>query len=718
MDSQGWWTSVRRAVPRAALAGALAAVALAAPAPAQIRAASAADESEALYLVTLSGPGVTGDRGRLAGSAVRTRLLAQQDDVLSTAGAETEPVYRWTDALNGFAAPLTTDEARAVAAQPGVELVEQNAVRRLAAAPEPRAPGTSAARSRGGAGVVIGVVDSGIWPESPLFAEVPGLGRQARGFHGACQAGAGWTPDTCNRKIEAARWFVDGFGTGNLSGAASLSPRDESGHGTQVASIAAGNTGVSVQSSGEPMGTFSGIAPQARLAVYKACWTAPDPDADGCATADLVAAVDQAVQDGVDVLNVSVSGPASLDTVERALLGAAEADVVVVGAAGNTGRSAYAAHASPWVTSVGAATAAVPRGEVRVAGGPRLEGTMVSGRTVPRARIVLGARAAAPGSAREDAALCRPGSLGAGVVSGAIVVCQRGAIGRVDKSAAVEQAGGAGMVLVNMAGGGLAVDVHAVPTVHVDRDGSRLLSPWLARHPGARARLTPVDTDQAPSRVVRWSSGGDPASALVKPDLVGPGVGRLGAVPPGPGDNRFAFFSGTSAATAHVGGIAALLLSRHDWSASAVRSALTTSGRAVPGPALRQGGGRSSIGAALRARLVLEVGRGDYRRFLEGRLAPERLNTPSILLDRDSAVVTRRVTNLGRRAMYYSSATRGFARSRVQVTPLALRIPPGGSRTFRVTVSSPGGVSPLDDGYVVWRGADGTRLRMPVVLSR
>lgn len=707
---------MRRALLRAALAGALAAVALAAPAPG--RAASAADEGESLYLVTLSGPGVTGHRGRLTGSAVRTRLLARQDDVLAAAGAETDPVYRWTDALNGFAAPLTTDEARAVAAQSGVELVEQNAVRPLAVAPERRAPGTSAARSRGGAGVVIGVVDSGIWPESPLFAGVPGLGPRARGFHGACQAGAGWTPGTCNRKLVAARWFVDGFGPGNLSGAASLSPRDESGHGTQVASIAAGNTGVSVQSSGEPMGTFSGIAPQARLAVYKACWTAPDPDDDGCATADLVTAVDQAVQDGVDVLNLSVSGPAGPDTIERALLGAAEADVVVVGAAGNTGRSAYAAHASPWVTTVGAATAAVPHGEVRVAGGPRVDGTMVSGRRVPRARIVLGARAAAPGPARTDAALCRPGSLDAAVVSGAIVVCQRGVIGRVDKSAAVERAGGAGMVLVNMAGGGLAVDVHAVPTVHVDRAGARRLSSWLARHPRARARLTPVGTDPAPARVVRWSSGGDPASALVKPDLVAPGVGRLGAVPPRAGDNRFAFFSGTSAATAHVSGVAALLLARRDWSASAVRSALTTSARDLPGPTLRQGSGRSSIGAALRARLVLEVGRGDYRRFLEGRVAPERLNTPSILLDRDSAVVTRRVTNLGLRAMYYSSATRGFARDRVRVTPAALRIPPGGSATFRIAVSRPGGVSPLDDGYVVWRGADDTRLRIPVVLSR
>lgn len=713
MGSRGGWGRVRRTLLQAALVTALAATALAVPSPAT------ADDGDPLYLVTLRGAGVTGSRGPLTGSALRTRMLAQQDATLAAAGADTTtPVYRWTDALNGFAAALSPEEARVVAAQPGVALVEPNAVRRLAAAPDRRAPGTSAARSRGGAGVVIGVIDSGIWPESPLFAGVPGLGRQPRGFRGECQEGAGWGRSTCNRKIAAARWYVDGFGTGNLSGSASLSPRDESGHGTQVASIAAGNAGVSVQSSGESMGRFSGIAPQARLAVYKACWTAPDPDDDGCATADLVTAVDQAVQDGVDVLNLSVAGPNTLDTLERALLGAAEADVVVVGAAGNTGREAYAAHTSPWVTSVGASTAAVPRGQVRVAGGPRVVGTMVARRDLPDTRIVLGARAAAPGASRNDAALCRPGSLDAGIVGDAIVVCRRGTLGRVDKSAAVERAGGSGMVLVNTARGGLAVDVHAVPTVHIDRAGARRLTAWLARHPRADARLTPVGTGRAPARVVRWSSGGDPASVLVKPDLVAPGVGRLGAVPPRSGDNRFAFFSGTSAATAHVSGVAALLLAEHGWSASAVRSVLTTSARALRGPALRQGAGRSSIGAALRAHLVLEVGRGDYRRFLEGRLASERLNTPSILLDRHRAVVTRTVTNLGSRAMYFSSSARGFTRHQVRVTPAAVRIAPGRSATFRVTVSGPGEVTPLDDGYVGWRGADGTRLRIPVVLSR
>jgi len=343
---------------------------------------------------------------------------------------------------------------------------------------------------------------------------------------------------------------------------------------------------------------------------------------------------------------------------------------------------------------------------------------MVSRRTVGRTRIVLGARVAAPGASRAEAALCRPGTLDAAKVTGTIVVCQRGTIGRVDKSAAVDQADAAGMVLVNMARGGVAVDIHAVPTVHIDRVAARRLVSWLARHPNTSAWLEPAGTDRAPVRVVKWSSGGDPSAALVKPDLVAPAASRLGAVPPRPDGNRFAFFSGTSAAGAHVSGVAALLLAEHDWSASAVRSAITTSARTLSGPTLRQGAGRSSIGAALRANLVLEVPPGDYHRVLDGNLAQRRLNTASLVLDAHPAVATRRVTNLGRRAMYYSSSVRGFARHRVIVRPAALRIPPNGSATFRVTVADPAAASALDDGYVVWRGADDTRLRIPVVLTR
>ncbi len=685
--------------------------------------ARAADDSS-LYLVALEGPGVTGTGGRETGTATRARLLAEQDATLAVVGAA-EPVYRWTEALNGYAVALTPGQATLLAADPAVALVEPNEVRALAAAPGRQgtgpgtgaAPGSASGRARGGAGTVIGVVDSGLWPESALFSGVPRLGKRPQGFRGTCAEGPGWSADTCQRKVVGARWFVDGFGVDRVRSSSYLSPRDDSGHGSQVASIAAGNADVSVRGSGETLGTFSGVAPQARLAVYKACWTAPDPADDGCATADLVTAVDAAVGDGVDVLNLSVAGPVEVDVLERALLGAAEADVVVVAAAGNTGRTAYAAHPSPWVTTVGGTSTALPVGRVRVDGGPTVEGSMVSRRPLPQARIVLGARAAAPGTAPQDAALCTPGSLDAGVVANAIVVCARGSIGRLDKSAAVARAGGVGMVLTDTGGGGagVALDLHAVPTVHLARRAGQRLAAHLARHPRARARLTPARDVRGPVHVLRWSGGGDPASALVKPDLVAPATGRLGALPPRPDGNRFGYLTGTSAAAAHVSGVAAVLRTRHpDWSAAARRSAHTTSARPVSGAALRQGAGRSAVGAALHSRLVLDVPAGDYRRWLDGDLRPADLNAPSVLLSR-AGTVTRTLTNLGSRAKYFSSSARGFDRRSVLVTPAAVTIPAGGSATFTVTVA---GGRAADDGYVVWRGADGSRLRLPVVLSR
>ena len=370
-------------------------------------AAGAADPSD-LYLVTLTGPGTAGNTGTLTAAAFREVELVAQDATLAAVGAGV-PVYRWTTALNGYAVALTPDQARALAADPAVVSVEANGVRRLAGGAAGQGLDAGAFSGRGGAGVVIGMIDSGLWADSPLFADVRGLGRAPQRFHGSCAVGPGWDAEVCDRKIVGAQWFVDGFGADRLRSTAHLSPLDDDGHGTLMASVAAGNSGVTVRVPGQRAGLYSGAAPQARLAVYKACWTAPDPRDDGCSTADLVTAVDRAVADRVDVLNLSVDGAEGLDTVERALLGAAEADIVVVGASGNRGTGGYAGHASPWVTSVGGTTGVVRRGAVVAPGGLRLTGAMAAHRTSRPARVVLGARVAAAGSSAERSRLCLRG---------------------------------------------------------------------------------------------------------------------------------------------------------------------------------------------------------------------------------------------------------------------------------------------------------------------
>ena len=184
--------------------------------------------------------------------------------------------------------------------------------------------------------MIVGVIDSGITPESPSFAD-RGLDPPAS-WDGACQAGEQFPVTSCSDKLIGARYFVEGFGRDFVPDGAFLSPRDEAGHGTHVAGIAVGNRNVDPVVGGDDVGVdrISGVAPAAHLAVYKACWVIGI-----CTDVDVVAAIDAAVADGVDVLNLSLGGPlfpgSEIDAMQLAALNADAAGVVVVTAAGNAG---------------------------------------------------------------------------------------------------------------------------------------------------------------------------------------------------------------------------------------------------------------------------------------------------------------------------------------------------------------------------------------------
>jgi len=300
---------------------------------------------------TRPADGARFDRTRPAVKAYTRWLLHRQDRVLERVGRP-QVLYRYTTAIDGFAATLTGRQVERLRGSAGVLRVERSTKQHIARPPEPPAAdrrsrpllGLTGSRgawaqhggpSRAGRGVVVGVVDSGIWPENPSFSAA-GPDSPLPRFHGACQTGERWGPGSCTAKIVSARWFVRGFGEENVANAEFLSPRDGTGHGSHVASTAAGQDGVRVRIDGQRFGTTSGMAPAARLAVYKACWTSPEPVHDGCTSADTVAAVDRAVADGVDVLNYSVSGSQVLDdSVGRAFLGAATAGVFLATSARN-----------------------------------------------------------------------------------------------------------------------------------------------------------------------------------------------------------------------------------------------------------------------------------------------------------------------------------------------------------------------------------------------
>lgn len=691
-------------------------------------AARADDDSDtALYLVTLEGPGTAGLRGPAAHAPdAADDLLAEQDDVLATVDAS-EPVYRWTTALNGFAVALDADDARILADDPRVALVERDAVVPLASAtqapagagpghtdlsnrPADRLSGHLPNRSKSGAGTVIGFVDTGIDPGSRAFSVAAPLGVTSDRFRGDCADAPDdprWAATDCTAKVVGAQYFVEAFGPDRLRAAAVLSPFDTDGHGTQMASIAAGVADVAVRAGGRRLGRFAGVAPRARVAAYKACWSAPDPSDDGCATADVVAAIDQATADRVDVLNLSMGGPGEIDTVERALLGAVEQGIVVTAAAGNRPDRTYAAHPAPWVVTVGATTGADRTGEV-VAGRRRLHGAMASTGSLGPAPLVLGSRAVAPGATTNEARHCLAGSLDAAEVAGAVVVCRRGAGARVEKSRTVALAGGVGMVLVNRRPGSTDPDLHGVPTVHLsETDGRRLLR-WARHRTRPVVSLVSRGVERGRVRVAPFSNAGDPTSTILKPDLVAPGTEVLAAVPGG-----WDLVSGTSPASAHVAGVAAVLLGRRGAEPAEVRSALLTTADRLTGAAagLRAGAGRARIAPA--PPLAYLVRGTDYRAWLEGDRAD--LDAPQALLSRGRLRLRRTLTNVGTRPLEVTAHASGFAGA-VTVSPANASLRPGQRLRFTITVAAAPGRT--DDGIVHWHADDGSSADVPVVVTR
>lgn len=670
------------------------------------------DASEtALHLVTLDGPGTTGHRGNAGHGELVERMQHQQEELLDLVDAP-EPVYQWTTALNGFAVELDADQAQVLASDPRVTRVEENEVRRLStltpAAEAPHAAASAPAAGRGGAGTVIGFVDSGIDPDNRAFSDAAPLGAEPR-FRGECTGAAGdttWSASACGAKVVGAQYFVAGYGADNVRSGDSISPRDTNGHGTQMASIAAGSRGVPITVAGDRFGSNSGAAPRARVAAYKACWSAPDPAADGCATADLVAAIDQATADRVDVLNLAVGGPNGVDTVELALLGATEAGVVVVAAAGNDGVDSFAAHPSPWVITVGATTGPARTGTV-TAGDLALRGRMAADATIGEAPLVYAADAAAPGVAPADARVCRAGSLDARVAADAVVVCERGENGRVTKSRAVRRADGVGMILVNThRDGSRDADLHSVPTVHLSADAGRRLARWAGAQEDPRVTLASDGVVHREPRMADFSSIGNPRGTVLKPDVVAPGTEVLSAVPGG-----WDMATGTSTSAARVSGVAAVMLGKPGGNPATVRSALLSTARPVAGADNGQAGS-GQVTRTAPPPISYVVPQRHYRAWLDERR--DELNQAHALIGPREAEVTRTLTNTGDRIIHITAATEGFSEP-VRVFPSWAELAPGDTLTYTLTLTD---AASIQQGSVVWRTGRGEEARLTVVATR
>ncbi|CAH8278368.1 unnamed protein product [Arabidopsis lyrata] len=214
-----------------------------------------------------------------------------------------------------------------------------------------------------GEGVVIGFIDTGIDPNHPSFNDNDSKRSYPipKHFSGVCEVTPDFPSGSCNKKLIGARHFAQSAVTRGIFNLSEeyASPFDGDGHGTHTASVAAGNHGVPVIVSNHNFGYASGIAPRAFISVYKALYKS-----FGGFAADVVAAIDQAAQDGVDILSLSITpnrkppGVATFfNPIDMALLSAVKAGIFVVQAAGNTGPAPKSMSSfSPWIFTVGASS--------------------------------------------------------------------------------------------------------------------------------------------------------------------------------------------------------------------------------------------------------------------------------------------------------------------------------------------------------------------------
>jgi subtilisin family serine protease len=703
-----------------------------------VRAAAQAEDPPARYIVRLADPPLASYRGGIADLLpTNPRVLGQVKlDVASPAslayldyltrghraataamaealGHPVKVIFDYRHAFNGLAVELTPAQADVVRGLPDVADVQPDFERHtLGQGGNPDENDTGSTEETGagaqwigapaiwdgtatgkpgtrGEGVVIGVIDTGINVNHPSFTAKGDDGYQhhnPRGrFYGLCAPLDG--APFCNDKLIGVHDFT------------ATSPLDDNGHGSHTASTAAGNM-VSARVSA-PTTSFtqeiSGVAPHANLISYKACLVI-----GSCTGVSLVAAVDQAIPDGVDVLNFSIGGGPSdpwRDADAQAFLGARDAGVLAVVAAGNSGPEAGTVGSpagAPWVLSVGAST----HDRLLLSSVAGLAG----GATRPPDDIVGTSLTAGYGPALVVYAgdfgdpLCS-GAFLPGTFHGEIVICDRGGNARLEKGRNVRLGGAGGMILGNSAADGEATvaDAQELPTVAIGFTAGRALKEWVSTGTGHRGTITPTAVGRDPTRadvLAGFSSRGPNSEApdVLKPDVTAPGVDVLAAVnsanPLAPA--QFGVLSGTSMASPHTAGAAALIRALHpDWTPAQVVSVLTSTGHlpglreddgVTPADPFDRGSGRIDLVQAARAGLVLGETGGKFRAAnpaTGGDPATLNLATLSHQSCPGRCAWQREVTNTLPTATTWRISTVAADGLTLTVTPRALRLAPG-----------------------------------------
>lgn len=718
--------------------------------------ASLAEYSGGIDGLPATSPTVTGATAldvNSAASQLYLAYLAEQQETFSVdvrkSVSNAQITHRYDVIIGGVSMILPESQLAALAALPGVQAIYADDLLQLETSRSPAfigAPTTwnkLGGQGSAGEGVIVGVLDTGIWPEHPSLSDpdplgkpyaappAPPVGTRACEFTGGANPGA---PFACNNKLIGADRFMATYDiAAGLLPAEFTTARDDNGHGTHTATTSAGNRGVAASIFGVARGTISGVAPRAHVMAYKVCGDA------GCYTSDSAAAVQEAIRDGVNVINFSISGGTSpySDAVSLAFLDAYNAGVFVAASAGNSGPTPETvAHREPWVATVAASThdrayTSMLTLDNGAGGTLSLLGTTLTAGAGP-APIVenladpLCGTPAAPGS-----------------FAGQIVICRRGTNARTNKGFNVLQGGAAGMILYNQSTAvtDVETDNHYLPTVHIQfTDGQAVLA-FLAANPGATASFPAGGSASAQGDVMAsFSSRGGPGQTLgvSKPDITAPGVQILAGHTPlsvdrdtGPQGELFQAIAGTSMSSPHIAGSGALIKALHPtWTPGQIKSALMTSAKAnglvkedgvTPFTPFDAGTGRVDLRKAWDPGLTFDETGANYL-ALQNQLW--NANYPSLYVPTMPGLVT--VHRTAKEVSGYDSSysvkieyPAGQTRDFKVIAPKSFWVPANGTIDIEISVDARDvPLGQVRHATVVMREVNGCIVRFPVTIVR
>ncbi|KAI3961002.1 hypothetical protein MKW92_048142 [Papaver armeniacum] len=661
----------------------------------------------------------------------------------STRKAKQAAIHHYSKSFRGFSAILTAEQAQQLRETESVISVFQSKIHKVHTTHSWDFLGVDAVPQNNAnilskSDVIVGVIDSGVWPESESFND-NGLGPVPERFKGKCVAGDQFTVEYCNRKIIGARYYFKGMEEfrGPLESRNKTffrSARDSDGHGTHVASTIAGSVVNNVSLFGMASGTARGGIPSARLAIYKACWFG------SCSHADVLLAFDDAIHDGVDIISLSLGPrfpqPSFLTNVNSiGSFHALQKGILVSASAGNSFLPSTATNVAPWILTVAASS--IDRdffSNVYLGNSKILQGTSLNPLKMDKYYGIISATsAAATGVPPMNASFCTNNTLDHDLIKGKIVVCTIETVtdSRREKAIVVRDGGGVGMILIDPLLANVGFQ-FVIPATLIGQDEALVLQEYLTTEKNPTGKINPTttvfETSPAPAMAVFSSMGPNVITPdILKPDITAPGVNILAAWSPvatdgtGGRSTDYTIISGTSMSCPHISAVAAIIKSYHpSWSPSAIKSAIMTTATVMDRtlkPILRDpfgspttpfdfGSGHVNPVAALDPGLIYDYGADDILNFLCGTGATRAdiqnftgspfkcnpipsydLNYPSIGVSNlnRSVSVLRTVTYYGSGPTVFKPFVESPAGVKVRVSPHKLKFKEAGEKmSFRV----------------------------------